>query len=137
MPRLNEDVKTEVKAKARPFDGVQVSDLKPYTTRQELPPAKVEYDEYVNEKGQKVVTPKLISCGEPRVYLQRTPKGWINVVGIWKDVNGTCTMLLRTLKPKLKDSADPGARRRGQEDAAIYEELRKKGASEEFGRSAS
>lgn len=87
---------------------VSGSDIKPYTTSKDLPPADIEY-----RRGKRKV-----KAGEPR-YATHTVGNVVEVVAIYRSGKGVSQKLVRALKPAHKPH-----------DRAMLTKLRKAGVPE-------
>jgi len=147
MPRINREVKNGNEAQSAPkvdavhpkdvrsmrwgrdpFEGVKVEDVIPFTSREELPEADVKFTEFTNTKGE-LLNKRDVACGAGRVYMEQSAKGWIHLIGIYKNGKGVATRNLRTLKPfKNTDGMPPGVLRSSLlEDKRVFKLLQDKG----------
>lgn len=106
MPKQGERPRKAAPVRKRdPFEGVRLEDCQPYDPDVELPPAQVDY-KYKTIEGKRHTVARSIFCGEPRFYLERSKKGWFNLVGVYSNGKGTGRRNIRTLKPRGKRSLD-------------------------------
>lgn len=120
---------TEQPRHGDPFIGLEVKNLKPFTSSKDLPADRVEDRTGTDAGGNVVHTGRTIFCGAPRFYMERTEKGWYNLIGKYRNGKGIGSRNLRTIKPRDMGRVPAGTPQvlvdRMKRDNAIFETLTK------------
>lgn len=110
-----------------PFEGLELKDLKPFTTRAELPKALTEMDSWENKEGHKIYK-RRVACGEPRFFMEQNPGGRINLIGKYENGKGVAQRNIRTIKPFKDTQGLPKELvERYKEDKRIFAQLKDQG----------
>ena len=118
------------------FIGLKLEDCKPYTNDEELPKGKCSYNYTDLANGRRMVAGRDVFMGEPRFFLEHTPKNWVNLIGRFdKGEVGVGQRNIRTLKLKSEQQIAVmptvlAAQRR--EDRRMYDQLKKMGIPEKY-----
>lgn len=137
MPRLAKEQTTQTapEVNAKPSQKrdwlatIRLEECKPFTSNNELPDDDEVIEKVKVDAGGNKTHTRTIKKGEPRFYMEQSPRGWYSLIAVFRKGNAVGKFNMRTLKPRdvsrLHPDTNPVLLNRAREDSRAFEVLKK------------